>query len=841
MNLTKIRGRKIRGFSLLEVSVVILIIGIFIAGSFAALALIKKSRIQTAQVLSKSAPMHGIAETALWLESSLDSSFVDNQQKDGEAITAWNDQKSTSNKVVVSVVGNGPTYSNTINYVHAVKFSESSADHLRIYEAGFLNNTDYTIVVLEKRQSGISDNYFIGSPSTNPNDNLLLGYSNDSTVIHKQGSNAYATKDSAVSAYADSANKPRLFTFISDSVEGKKTYINGVLAAQDPTNTAKLSGITSLEIGKGYAGEIGEIVIFTKPLRSEDRKAVEDYIAKKWTRPINRGVESCTNGIVTESGCNQACATSVVTGVVSPTTVNDGASGSLNCTDTGYTGTVTYSCSGGNLNPSATVCDCASGFAPSGGLCVASCSFSGVAGIVDGTSVFGPSGVQSCNAANFNDSINYTCSGTTANISAGSCDTCVSGYAFVGGVCQQQCLFTGATGIVDGTTVNGPSGTRTCNASNFNTSDSVNYTCSGTTANISSGACDTCAAGYSFVGGECLQNCSFTGVTGIVDGTSALPPSGTQACNATNFNDSINYTCSGATASVSSGACDQCDLGYVFSGGSCVLGPLDCTGGNGSPTITGGRKIHYFTSNGTLTCAGAANSAVKILLVGGGGSGGGGGSVSVPGGGGGGGGGQVLEYSSQTLAGGNSLTVVVGNGGAAVTGSVAGNIGQPSSVTGALTFTALGGGGGGRRAGGSSTGSSSAPGGGAGTGGTVAAGSYSGGTGGTNGSQHGGSGGSSAQSPTGIRGAKGVTSTITGLVYGGGGGGGSRSGLGSQRLGGSGGGGGGAYGNSSSPVQIISPSTAGSPNTGGGGGGSMVGDSGSAGGSGIVVISYPEP
>ncbi len=255
---------KHRAFSLLEVSVVILIIGIFIAGIFAANSIIKKSRIQAAQALSKASPVNAIAETALWLESSLDSSFADNQQKDGDAITAWNDQKSASNKVTVSVVGNGPTYSNTINYIHAVKFAGSSDNYLRIADASFLNNTDYTIVVLEKRQSSASDNYFIGAPSTNPNDNLLLGYSNDATVIHKQGSNAYTTQDSTVSAYADSTDKPRLFTFISDSVDGKKTYINGVLAAQDPSNTAKLSGITSLEIGKDYTGEIGEIAIFTR-------------------------------------------------------------------------------------------------------------------------------------------------------------------------------------------------------------------------------------------------------------------------------------------------------------------------------------------------------------------------------------------------------------------------------------------------------------------------------------------------------------------------------------------------------------------------------------------------
>ncbi len=122
---------KRRTFSLLEVSVVILIIGIFIAGIFAANSIIKKSHIQAAQALSKASPINGISETALWLESSLETSFADSEQKNGVAISAWSDQKPTSNKVTVSAVGAGPTYANTINDVHAVKFSGSSVDYLR--------------------------------------------------------------------------------------------------------------------------------------------------------------------------------------------------------------------------------------------------------------------------------------------------------------------------------------------------------------------------------------------------------------------------------------------------------------------------------------------------------------------------------------------------------------------------------------------------------------------------------------------------------------------------------------------------------------------------------------
>ena len=50
------------------------------------------------------------------------------------------------------------------------------------------------------------------------------------------------------------------------------------------SDTSKLSGITSLPIGKSYSGEIGEVAIFTRALKGEERKAVEEIISGKNSR-----------------------------------------------------------------------------------------------------------------------------------------------------------------------------------------------------------------------------------------------------------------------------------------------------------------------------------------------------------------------------------------------------------------------------------------------------------------------------------------------------------------------------------------------------------------------------
>ena len=129
-----------QAFSLLEISAVILIIGILIAGVMGGNILVAKTRIAAAQTLTVSSPIHGIKDSALWLETSVDTSFVEGEAANNNSITTWYDaRKSSSNKVTIIAAGTGPVYSNTINYIHAVKFNGSSSHYLQIADVSFLN------------------------------------------------------------------------------------------------------------------------------------------------------------------------------------------------------------------------------------------------------------------------------------------------------------------------------------------------------------------------------------------------------------------------------------------------------------------------------------------------------------------------------------------------------------------------------------------------------------------------------------------------------------------------------------------------------------------------------
>jgi hypothetical protein len=240
------------------------------------------------------------------------------------------------------------------------------------------------------------------------------------------------------------------------------------------------------------------------------------------------------------------------------------------------------------------------------------------------------------------------------------------------------------------------------------------------------------------------------------------------------------------------------------------------------------------SASNSITTTQAAPSSVEYLVVGGGGSGGGG---SGRGGGGGGAGGLVT--STVAVSASTAYTVTVGAGASGVGPDAAGTVGSSSVFAGA---TGNGGGGGGYDqtkppssggcgGGGSQNGNQGGAGGNQGYGGgTGYDGGYGGPWTGAGGGGMGGSGNSASSGGAGS-GGSGVSYSITGssVTYAGGGGGGSQSapsGSGGSGIGGSGGrdaGGSGGAGNTGS----------------GGGGAGWERNSSGNGGSGVVIIAYP--
>ncbi len=80
-----------KAFSLIELSIVVLVIGILIAGVIQGSRMLVDSRLKSARALTSSSPVAGIKDLALWLETTSAESFLSSQAENGTQLTLWND------------------------------------------------------------------------------------------------------------------------------------------------------------------------------------------------------------------------------------------------------------------------------------------------------------------------------------------------------------------------------------------------------------------------------------------------------------------------------------------------------------------------------------------------------------------------------------------------------------------------------------------------------------------------------------------------------------------------------------------------------------------------------
>jgi len=357
--------KKLSAFSLVEVSIVILIVGILIAGVSQGKKLLKSSRLSTARNLTQQSPVAEMSDLVAWYETTLDTSFIDSEAQAG-VIGTWidnNTQALKKNNATQSATAKKPLLAKDVfnGSIPAVRFD--GTDDFLNFDGTSLVASDYTVFVVEQRRSA-STGYFIGGTSIATNTDLILGYRNNTTVTQAQWGN---DMDYTVAGYVTPT--PVIHTYWLSSVAGKKYWRNGGVApsASNSSQVAQLVSYSGSNIGNYYNiyynGDIAEIIIFTRALKIEEKLLIEDYLAKKYNIPTPAGSAVAGTGAGGGSGnigdasnatyvtCNVS-----ITGVATPTMVNQGT-GVLNCNATDYTGTVNYTCnSAGTLTTSNNTC-----------------------------------------------------------------------------------------------------------------------------------------------------------------------------------------------------------------------------------------------------------------------------------------------------------------------------------------------------------------------------------------------------------------------------------------------------------------------------------------------------
>ncbi|GDX36119.1 hypothetical protein LBMAG18_06300 [Alphaproteobacteria bacterium] len=118
----------LKAFSLIELSIVILIIGILVAGVTTSSRLVNQMRLTSARSLTLSSPVSAISDLSLWYETTSPKSFDSENPSNGEYIAKWYDlNPQRLEKLDLSQTGadsSKPIYeTNAINGLPALRFN----------------------------------------------------------------------------------------------------------------------------------------------------------------------------------------------------------------------------------------------------------------------------------------------------------------------------------------------------------------------------------------------------------------------------------------------------------------------------------------------------------------------------------------------------------------------------------------------------------------------------------------------------------------------------------------------------------------------------------------------
>ncbi|MBM3579157.1 MAG: LamG domain-containing protein [Alphaproteobacteria bacterium] len=289
-----------RAFSLVELSIAILIIGIVIAGIAASSSLFTKMKLSSARQLTSTSPVPSIPNLTLWLESTSEGSFTSTSLSNNDAIAQWNDinPRNTYKNNATGASGKQPLYStNIINGLPALKF-DGTDDVMSLASTDVIGGervgTIFTVAVVSTA-AGASNVVHTVFRSNSSAAVKLTVLANTSTA--KCGRFFYDTmwrgSDTPTSAPAIGVATPVICSarYNGSQVQG---WTNGSV-----DTAASMTGIvaipTSTVIGASAAssgdtflnGYIAEIIVYNRSLTTDERTDVEKYLSKKWNIKIS--------------------------------------------------------------------------------------------------------------------------------------------------------------------------------------------------------------------------------------------------------------------------------------------------------------------------------------------------------------------------------------------------------------------------------------------------------------------------------------------------------------------------------------------------------------------------
>ena len=280
-----------KAFSLIELSIAILIIGLLIAGISKGSDIIRKFKLVAAQNISSGSPVTIIPNLTVWYDATSANGLDLANLTNNDLVEEWKDvspRKASSQKINLtqSIDDNKPQFiSNAINGLPALYFDGS--DIIRksdVLGRDIFKSEEVTVFLVQNYKDGASEN--INWYSGDQRLSLHATYSNNIIYFeHRQMIQQRATYEyPSPQAFNDEfRNKNKILNFIK-SPQNMEIRVNGNQMTLVPiTSNLDVSKKADLVVGNLLRGLIAEIIIFDRSLNSVEIEKIEKYLSEKWS------------------------------------------------------------------------------------------------------------------------------------------------------------------------------------------------------------------------------------------------------------------------------------------------------------------------------------------------------------------------------------------------------------------------------------------------------------------------------------------------------------------------------------------------------------------------------
>ncbi len=277
-----------RAFSLIELSISILVIAIIVSIIAGSSKMIDSARLANARSLTNNSPVNNVSGLVAWYETSRLESFKPSETLDGNQVSSWFDTNPTSIKNKLNTLSRTPsaevTYvSDGMAKIPSVFFTGLGRLSLSSFYQG--QSQYYTIfAVLKPYQISATPTSFVDSATNSTTSSISLSSSglnlNFGTAVPISSSFCCKTNSDYIIAY-----------YNNDSFS--RSYINDVFNPTGGNINPGTNHFVGLSIGtdrngsNGFNGLISEIIIYNNPISAPERKDVMTYLSQKYNVKIS--------------------------------------------------------------------------------------------------------------------------------------------------------------------------------------------------------------------------------------------------------------------------------------------------------------------------------------------------------------------------------------------------------------------------------------------------------------------------------------------------------------------------------------------------------------------------